>query len=72
MTAGGSHDLYATLKDRVDVIERPHNTFYGMREFIIRDCNRFWLTFGEPVVFGAPWEESRPAVPISGRIQLAA
>jgi uncharacterized glyoxalase superfamily protein PhnB len=42
-------DLYAALKDRVDVIEPLHNTFYGMREFIIRDCNRFWLTFGEPV-----------------------
>jgi len=22
--------------------------FYGMREFIIRDCNGFWITFGQP------------------------
>ena len=30
-------------------MEEPHDTFYGMREFIIRDCNRFWLSFGEPI-----------------------
>jgi hypothetical protein len=31
------------------MIEALHNTFYGMREFIIRDLNGFWITFGEPV-----------------------
>jgi len=40
--------LYERLKGRVDVVEAPHDTFYGMREFIIRDLNRFWITFGEP------------------------
>jgi uncharacterized glyoxalase superfamily protein PhnB len=45
----GVDALYATLKDRVDVVEAPHDTFYGMRELIIRDLNRFWITFGEPV-----------------------
>jgi hypothetical protein len=25
------------------------NTFYDRREFIIRDPNRFWITFGEPI-----------------------
>lgn len=40
-------DLYRRLKDRVDVVERPHDTFYGMREFIFRDLNRFWLTFAQ-------------------------
>ena len=35
------------LKDRVDVVEAPHDTEYGMRELIIRDLNRFWITFGE-------------------------
>ena len=40
--------LHETLKDRVQVQEEPHDTFYGMREFIIRDLNGFWLTFGEP------------------------
>ena len=39
--------IYAQLKDRVDVIEEPHNTFYGMREVIIRDLNGFWITFGQ-------------------------
>ena len=39
--------LYERLKDRVDVIEGPHDTFYGAREIIIRDCNRFWITFGQ-------------------------
>ncbi|HSB28220.1 MAG TPA: hypothetical protein VLE19_10210, partial [Pyrinomonadaceae bacterium] len=38
---------YEQLKDKVDVIELPHDTFYGMREFILRDLNRFWITFGE-------------------------
>jgi len=40
--------LYERLKDRVDVVESPHDTFYGMRELIIRDLNRFWMTFGQP------------------------
>ena len=45
----GIDDLYARLKGRVEVVEEPHDTFYGMREFIVRDLNRFWITFGEPV-----------------------
>ncbi len=44
-------DLYGRLKDRVEVVEGPHDTFYGMREFIIRDLNRFWMTFGQPSLF---------------------
>jgi uncharacterized glyoxalase superfamily protein PhnB len=39
--------LHERLKDRADVVEEPHDTFYGMRELIIRDVNRFWITFGE-------------------------
>jgi hypothetical protein len=42
-------DLYLRLKDRVEVVEEPHDTVYGMRELIIRDLNRFWMTFGEPL-----------------------
>lgn len=41
-------DLYRRLKDRVEVVEGLHDTFYGRREFIIRDINRFWVTFGQP------------------------
>lgn len=41
--------VYGHLAGRVEVVEAPHDTFYGMREFIIRDCNRFWITFGQPL-----------------------
>lgn len=40
-------ELYERLKDRVDIIEPPHDTFYDMHELLIRDLNRFWITFGE-------------------------
>jgi len=40
--------LYDQLRDRVEVREELHDTFYGMREFIIRDINGFWVTFGQP------------------------
>ena len=42
-------EIYSRLKDRVDVVEEPHNQFYGMREVIIRDLNRFWITFGQEI-----------------------
>ena len=42
-------EIHERLKDRVDVFKGPHNTFYGMREVIIRDLNRFWITFGQEV-----------------------
>lgn len=42
-------ELWRKLKDGVQVVEDPHDTFYGMREFIVRDLNGFWITFGEPV-----------------------
>lgn len=42
-------DLYSSLKDRAEVVEGVHDTFYGMREFIVRDPNRFWVTFGQEV-----------------------
>jgi uncharacterized glyoxalase superfamily protein PhnB len=44
-------ELYQRLKDRVEVLEELHDTFYGMREFIIRDPNRFWITFGQDSAF---------------------
>ena len=40
--------LHETVKSSVDVREPPHDTFYGMREFIVRDLNGFWITFGAP------------------------
>lgn len=44
--------LFASVKDRVEVVESPHDTEYGMREFIIRDPNRFWITFGRDLPAG--------------------
>ncbi len=40
-------DLHERLKDRVEVVEGLHDTSYGAREFIIRDLNRFWMTFAQ-------------------------
>jgi uncharacterized glyoxalase superfamily protein PhnB len=45
----GVDSLYQELKDRVEVVAALYNAFHGMREFIIRDCNRFWITFGQPL-----------------------
>jgi uncharacterized glyoxalase superfamily protein PhnB len=45
----GIDALHRTLAERgVEVIEAPHDTFYGMHEVIVRDVNGFWITFGEP------------------------
>jgi uncharacterized glyoxalase superfamily protein PhnB len=41
--------LFQQLRDKVEVVEEPHDTFYRMREFVIRDFNRFWITFGQPI-----------------------
>ena len=49
VTTDAVDDLHQRLKDRVEVVEGLHDTFYGMREFIIRDVNRFWITFGQEV-----------------------
>jgi uncharacterized glyoxalase superfamily protein PhnB len=45
-------DLYEKLKDQVDIQEGIQDTFYGMREFIVRDINGFWVTFGESIQEG--------------------
>ena len=50
LTVDDIDELYARIHDRVEVVEALHDTFYGMREFIIRDPNRFWLTFGQPLI----------------------
>jgi hypothetical protein len=46
---GNVDDLAQRIRHRVQVVEDLHETIYGMREFIIRDINGFWITFGEPV-----------------------
>ena len=52
-------DLYVQVEDvdalrqrlsgRVEVVHDLYDAIYGMREFIIRDLNRFWITFGQPI-----------------------
>jgi uncharacterized glyoxalase superfamily protein PhnB len=48
ITTENADDLFHQLKDQVQVVEDLHDTFYGMREFIVRDNNGFWITFGQP------------------------
>ena len=47
VTTGDVESLYRQLEERVEVVEPLHDTFYGMREFIIRGLNRFLITFGQ-------------------------
>jgi uncharacterized glyoxalase superfamily protein PhnB len=49
ITTDNVDDLYRRLKDRVQVVVDLYDAFYGMREFIIRDFNGFWITFGQPI-----------------------
>ena len=66
-------NLYDQIKERVEIVEGPHNMFYGMREIIVRDLNGFWITFGQqiPAEVLTPW----PAVdaellqPYTGRYE---
>jgi uncharacterized glyoxalase superfamily protein PhnB len=46
----GVDALYERVRGRVEVVEPPHDTFYGAHELIVRDLNGFWITFGEPAV----------------------
>ncbi len=38
---------YRKIASKVEVLTEPRNTFYGMREFYIRDCNGTILTFAQ-------------------------
>lgn len=41
--------LYERLRTGVHIREDLHDTFYGMREFVVRDLNGFWVTFGQEI-----------------------
>ncbi len=43
----GIGDLYINLKEKVEIEKELETTWYGMREFYIRDCNGYVLGFGE-------------------------
>jgi catechol 2,3-dioxygenase-like lactoylglutathione lyase family enzyme len=63
--------LYERLKDRVEIVEGPHDMFYGMREIIVRDPNGFWITFGQQLPADAltPWPPVDPELlqPYAGK-----
>lgn len=42
-------ELFRRLEKSVEVVLKPYDTFYGMHELTIRDCNDFWITFGQPL-----------------------
>ncbi len=45
-------DLNRTFRAKANklvIVQDLNTTFYGMREFTIRDCNGYLLTFAEPV-----------------------
>jgi len=64
-------EFYDRIKDRIEIIEAPHNMFYGMREVIVRDLNGFWVTFGQEISAEAltPWPpaDSERLEPYAGR-----
>jgi hypothetical protein len=39
--------LYQSIKDKVNIIRDPFCTNYGMLEFIVQDCNGFFIVFAE-------------------------
>src|SRR5438874_12680510 len=39
ITTDNVDDFYRRIQDKVQVVEELHDTFYNMREFIIRDIN---------------------------------
>lgn len=41
--------LRRSLNSEIELIEDIHDTEYGMREFIIRDLNGFWIIFGQSI-----------------------
>jgi uncharacterized glyoxalase superfamily protein PhnB len=49
VTVDDVDEAFARITPHAELVEGLHDTEYGMREFIVRDCNRFWLTFGQPI-----------------------
>lgn len=47
-------DTFTRVAPVAELVEPIHDTEYGMREFIVRDLNRFWLTFGQPLAPRSP------------------
>lgn len=41
--------FYASIQDKVEVVKKLFTTWYGMKEFYIRDNNGYVLTFAEAI-----------------------
>lgn len=41
----GVNEFYEQIKQRVEIVKDLNTTFYGAKEFSVRDCNGFILTF---------------------------
>lgn len=37
----------ARLPEGIEIIQDVYDAYHGMREFIVRDPNGFWITFGQ-------------------------
>jgi uncharacterized glyoxalase superfamily protein PhnB len=49
ITMSGVDEFYKYLYTTADVVDQIKDTFYGMREFTIRDINGYYLTFAEQI-----------------------
>lgn len=45
----GVQELHDRIKNDVEIVDAMRETFYGMKEFTIRDLNGYFLTFAEPI-----------------------
>ena len=45
----GIKALYDKIYEKADIVDEMRETFYGMREFTIKDVNGYYLTFAEPI-----------------------
>lgn len=45
----GIDSLYQSIKDSADIVVDMRTTFYGMKEFVVRDLNGYFLAFAEEV-----------------------
>ena len=49
MLVAGRNASIPAAPAQAPAIHQTENVVLVMREFIIRDCNGFWITFGQPL-----------------------
>ena len=40
-------EIYESVKKKVEIVKDIHTTWYGMKEFYIKDCNGYTLGYGQ-------------------------